>query len=188
MLPILQVLSGAVMALVLKTWWDHVRRPRLRAELRQRGGYRSVPTEGGHQATYLRLCVSNIGYSSVQNCQAYIMRVTKSTGNSRVFDEETSPLNWSNVDLKMGIPRGVPLYLDVCSLHPEPKPSRLIPAVPPAANHFGTLFEDRARYKMLIVVAAENAQPLSRTVTFDFDPQGDDLTVQWDRWWRRLVG
>jgi hypothetical protein len=128
------------MALLLKTWWDHMGRPRLRAELKQRGGYRSVPTEAGYHAKYLRLRVSNIGYSSVQNCQAYILSVTKNIGNSPVFDEETSPLNWSNIDLKMGIPRGVSLYLDVCSLHPEPKPSRLIPAVPTEANQFQRVF------------------------------------------------
>jgi hypothetical protein len=191
MMPVFPLLSGSlgggVMALVLKALWDHLSRPRLRAELFQRGGYRSVPTSTGREDKYLRLRVSNVGYSSIKNCQAFITRVTKSAGNNPVFDYETSPLNWSN-NLKMGIPRGVSLYLDVCSLRSEPKPSRLIPAVPAAANHFGTFFEDRARYKIFVVVAAENAQPLSRTVTVDFDPERDDLTVHWDRWWRRLVG
>jgi hypothetical protein len=71
--------------------------------------------------------------------------------------------------------------LDVCALHAEPKPARLDPAVPKEANRFERFFEDRARYEMTIVAAAENAEPLKRKVTFDFDPEQNDLmNVQWD--------
>ncbi len=172
--------GGAVMALALKLCWDHRQRPRLKAELKQKGGYRSFPAQGGYPAKYLRLKVSNIGHSCVCKCKAYIVHVTKSTGEEP-FDEEISPLLWSNADLEMDIPRGVSLYLDVCTLHAEPdKPARLDPAVPKEKNRFERFFEDRAQYEMTIVVAAENAEPLSRKVKFDFDPAQKDLTVQWD--------
>ena len=133
MSPFFQLLSGAfggaVVAQVLKTYWDHSRRPILRAALlRQKGGYRSFLTAGGYQAKYLRLYVSNIGQSCVRSCTAYIVKATstKSTGETP-FNEETSPLFWSNAGLEMDIPRGVSLYLDVCSLHAERKPARLDP-------------------------------------------------------------
>ena len=184
MSPFFQLLSGsfggAVVALVLKTYWDHSHRPILRAALlRQKGGYRSFRTAGGYQAKYLRLYVSNIGQSCVRSCTAYIVKATKSTGEM-LFNEETSPLFWSNAGLEMDIPRGVSLYLDVCSLHAERKPALLDPAVPKEKNRFEKFFEDRAYYEITILVAAENAGSLERKVTFYFDPAQDDLTVQCD--------
>lgn len=148
----------------------------------KRGSYGSVPLvdrvtgQQSHQAKYLRLHVENTGFSTIKDCCGYIIRLTKRTSKGQIVPhQEVLDLGWAHKNTNpRDIPRGAFFHMDVATLHLLPAERKVrLPLHPTTLDDF---FNERATYELEILVAADNARPCRRVlVTFDFDPQSDEL-------------
>lgn len=158
---------------------DYLLRPVISARIvDKRGCYVTNPVDG---AKYLRLLVENMGRSSIKECSGYITEITKhGEGVTSRTQQEVLDLGWSHHPPRArNIPRGAFFHMDVVSLHLRPD-GNFLEAANPLPNSMMNFFDDKATYEFAIIVAADNAKPFQRKVTFDFDPASADLAFSHD--------
>jgi len=177
-------LGGSVFSSILGGIYAWLSRPILSVRLvRGKGCY--VTTSRGnpptHQARFLRLLIENVGLSAVKGCAGYIVSIRKTaSGISQPVEQEVVELAWTGSSGPRDIPRGAFFYLGLASLDLT-LPNRMLGLVVNwMPNHLAPLLADTGTFELEIIVAAENAKPVRRTIRFEFDPQQSDLTFRYD--------
>jgi hypothetical protein len=175
--------GGSVVASLTNYGVSCFRRPVISARLEDsKGCY--VTTDVGdpptHKAKYLRLLIENTGLSSIKDCSGYINQVTKShEGTTIDSKQEVLMLGWSHSPTPArNIPHGAFFYMDVVALHALPQGNIL--HVSNLPNTLSGFFDNKAKYELSIVIAADNAKPSFRTASFDYDPKRFELLFSWD--------
>jgi hypothetical protein len=136
-----------------------------------------------HQGKFLRLLVENVGRSAVKGCVGYIVSITKTEGGvPQPIEQEVWELAWTAAKglTPRDIPRGAFFHLGLASLELTYPNCKLGLVVHSRYNHLEPFLADVGAFELEVVVAAENVEPVRRTVRFEFDPQQNDLVFQYD--------
>jgi hypothetical protein len=123
---------------------------------------------------YLRLRVQNSGRGTAMRCRAFLADVSREeTGGhlSRLF-YDSIPLCWSYLDSKesqiLDIPWGLDVYLDILSAHPGEPKAELRPRTIVMPFRYNQLFTEHGRYRVTIVVVAENAKAVTHHLSINW--------------------
>jgi hypothetical protein len=187
-LPLLSLLigllGGSLMAYLLGQAVAHFRRPIIDASLVRRKGCYVTTSLGNpptHEARFLRLLIENKGKTAIHGCTGYITGIVIKSANNQEVQEEVLKLKWSHGDASpRNIPIGTFFHMDIASLVLTAGNHVLWLGVESMPSHLAPLLLTAGTFELQIKIAAENAQPLDRKVAFEFQPQADNLRVQFD--------
>jgi hypothetical protein len=177
--------GGAVFATILNTVAAWYRRPVVEVRLVDNAGC-YVETKRGdpptRDAKYLRLRVRNAGRSSVKACQAYLVRIVRREGGRAVNDaREVVDLGWAHRGVgPRDIPVGAFFYLDVASIELIAGGSDRLMIGESLPNNLSDLLIGPAQFELHVLVASDNAEPISKLVKFGFDQSKPELSFGYD--------
>jgi hypothetical protein len=191
--------GGSVASTLINGSWTWWRRPIITALLIPNVGCYVETSRGdppNHRtAKFLRLQVGNKGLSSLKGCSGYVTRIiTRQNGQTTNDEREILELKWSHQGAVFrDIPRGGFFYVDIAALDRVALANNRLSLGAELPFSLVGLLSKRASYELSVLVAADNARAVARTVEFEFDPASTELTFRYDENWltrirRRLLG
>ena len=188
-------LGGSVVASVLGWIRSWLIRPVIRSELTQ--------VEGCYAATHMvannsppfdaRFPADSYpkrGTISDQRMCGHVTRIQLDRANSSSeIKKEVLELRWAHKSAgPKDIPVGAFFYMDVVQLIMPPQGVALLPCSDFPSSFSASLTQTpvfgprlpSARYRLTVLIAAENAVPVERLVEFKFDPSKTDLDITFD--------
>jgi hypothetical protein len=179
--------GGAVMAALVNKFTAFLGRPIISARLVEGAGC-YVETQIGNPAPagigkFLRLRIENRGKSSLKDCQGYIIRIVKKQHGQTISDSrEVLDLGWAHQGPKpMQIPTSAFFYMDIVRIRLQNGAPTSLSFVGMTPNNIVPLMTGPAEFELTILVAADNAKAVERSVRFRFDPQKQDIEFDYDQ-------
>jgi hypothetical protein len=181
--------GGSFATYLIQAFVSWRKRPIIVAKFVERSGCYAETRRGNnpaapHKATFLRLIIENVGKSKLEDCTAYITRISKRVGNlpAVLAPREVITLKWSHgLGGGRDIPRNAFFFLDVISLEqPAGGARHLALSTDGTPNTQLEILNGAGHFEFTVLVAAGNAKAEPKRIEFRFDPQSAVLDARYD--------
>jgi len=178
-------LGGFFTAIFAEPFRRWIFRPRLALEFTNADHFLSRTREqGGHEAIYLRVKVTNRKSALAKSCRAYLVNIER-RGSSGAWESteycESAQLAWSaRGDGKytaLDLPKDVPHFIDILSTR-EADPSKFIPTIEVMLLRYVSLIQTHGTYRLTIAVSGDGVQPAWIKLSFRWSGVWNQLAVE----------